>query len=379
MGLETWAVEGVVGCIAAVATEQEAAKVLGVKAPLFAPLVTPALGPSLCSAPQSPFPQSPFLIHPFARPHGSVGGLTTRGYNPNLENPALGQDFIDNEAVTREIAARYFELKNGVPATAPPPMTAPATISLPKPDATPTKPKPPPPEQQKSGFQGTQRAAETTAMGHNNNNNNNNNKQGNSSRGKARGGKFDLGAELMAAQGASGRLGFVAPCRQVCACQAVEHALVGNCRSCGKIICVQEGLGPCSFCGVEYTGKLGAKPPPPPLPPVAEAAVRAEEEEREHEGDAADEAGVDAATAKAIEAKDRLVHFDRTSMQRTTVIDDQSDYFAIDSNQVRPVAPRGAPWRGSLGGDVTVQRGRGGSHPPRAGRHLWLGPHTSHA
>jgi hypothetical protein len=36
---------------------------------------------------------------------------------------------------------------------------------------------------------------------------------------------------------------------------------------------------------------------------------------------------------KAKEAKDRLVLFDRTSAQRTTVIDDQSDYFAIDSNQ----------------------------------------------
>jgi hypothetical protein len=38
MGLETWAVEGVVGCIAAAATEQEAAKVLRVSAQLLPPL-----------------------------------------------------------------------------------------------------------------------------------------------------------------------------------------------------------------------------------------------------------------------------------------------------------------------------------------------------
>jgi hypothetical protein len=210
----------------------------------------------------------------------------------------------------------------------------PATISLPKPDATKPEP-PPPPREKKSGFQGTQRAAETTSTGNNNSTPGSAGAQANNSRGKARGGlssKFDLGAELMAAQGASGRSGFVAPCRQACACQAVEHALVGNCRSCGKIICVQEGLGPCSFCGVEYTGKLGAKPPPPP--PVADSVAEAAHAQQVGEHDDADkDAAVDAATAKAIEAKDRLVHFDRTSMQRTTVIDDQSDYFSIDTNQ----------------------------------------------
>ena len=40
----------------------------------------------------------------------------------------------------------------------------------------------------------------------------------------------------------------------------------------------------------------------------------------------------DAATKLAIEFKDRLVEFDRNSSKRTVVIDDQSDFFEIDSN-----------------------------------------------
>ena len=27
------------------------------------------------------------------------------------------------------------------------------------------------------------------------------------------------------------------------------HAFVNNCVSCGKIVCAQEGIGPCLFCG----------------------------------------------------------------------------------------------------------------------------------
>lgn len=33
-----------------------------------------------------------------------------------------------------------------------------------------------------------------------------------------------------------------------CECQASKHALVRNCLECGRIICAQEGPGPCLFC-----------------------------------------------------------------------------------------------------------------------------------
>lgn len=40
-----------------------------------------------------------------------------------------------------------------------------------------------------------------------------------------------------------------------------DHALLGNCLACGKIVCAQEGLGPCLYCGAEFQGKLGSRAP----------------------------------------------------------------------------------------------------------------------
>jgi hypothetical protein len=40
--------------------------------------------------------------------------------------------------------------------------------------------------------------------------------------------------------------------RRKCSCMATRHELLAaapNCMNCGKIICVKEGLGPCTFCG----------------------------------------------------------------------------------------------------------------------------------
>lgn len=95
-----------------------------------------------------------------------------------------------------------------------------------------------------------------------------------------------------------------------CNCQASRHKLINNCLGCGKIVCEQEGEGPCNYCGAlvlkegsEYAGLDGMTMPP---------------------------ANDDEAAAQAF--KDRLVEFDRSAAQRTTVIDDQSDYFEIDGN-----------------------------------------------
>ncbi|KAB1199351.1 Activating signal cointegrator 1 [Morella rubra] len=94
-----------------------------------------------------------------------------------------------------------------------------------------------------------------------------------------------------------------------CSCQARRHKLVSNCLSCGKIVCEQEGEGPCSFCGAlvlregsTYAGLDVI------LPPQSDAEAAAE------------------AYAK------RLLEYDRDSAARTTVIDDQSDYYEIEGN-----------------------------------------------
>lgn len=94
-----------------------------------------------------------------------------------------------------------------------------------------------------------------------------------------------------------------------CSCQARRHRLISNCLSCGKIVCEQEGEGPCNFCGAlvlregsTYAG-LDAS-----VVPLSDTEVAAE------------------AYAK------RLVEYDRNSAARTTVIDDQSDYYEIEGN-----------------------------------------------
>ncbi|PIA62666.1 hypothetical protein AQUCO_00200582v1 [Aquilegia coerulea] len=96
---------------------------------------------------------------------------------------------------------------------------------------------------------------------------------------------------------------------QPCSCQARRHRLVSNCLSCGKIVCEQEGEGPCNFCGAlvlkEGSTYAGLDETAIPLS-VAEAAAEA--------------------------FSKRLVEYDRNSAARTTVIDDQSDYYEIDAN-----------------------------------------------
>lgn len=94
-----------------------------------------------------------------------------------------------------------------------------------------------------------------------------------------------------------------------CSCQARRHKLVSNCLSCGKIVCEQEGEGPCSFCGslvLKEGSTYAGLDESLPLQSDAEA------------------------TAEAY-AK-RLVEYDRNSAARTTVIDDQSDYYEIEGN-----------------------------------------------
>ena len=37
--------------------------------------------------------------------------------------------------------------------------------------------------------------------------------------------------------------------RHKCDCLATKHKLISNCVKCGRIVCEQEGSGPCIFCG----------------------------------------------------------------------------------------------------------------------------------
>ncbi|XP_013108761.2 activating signal cointegrator 1 [Stomoxys calcitrans] len=107
--------------------------------------------------------------------------------------------------------------------------------------------------------------------------------------------------------------------RRFCDCQAAQHKLVNNCLSCGRIVCEQEGSGPCLFCGnivctneeqhvLKSAGKKG------------ETLMKTLKEK-----------GGGESLKKALEQRDRLLEYDRNSEKRTTVIDDELDYFEENS------------------------------------------------
>ncbi|XP_040824913.1 activating signal cointegrator 1 [Ochotona curzoniae] len=137
------------------------------------------------------------------------------------------------------------------------------------------------------------------------------------------------------------KLAVLLPGRHPCDCLGQKHKLINNCLVCGRIVCEQEGSGPCLFCGslvctheeqdilqrdsnksqklrkklmagADHSGKID----------ISTQDILPHQESRLKSG-----------LEKAIKHKDKLLEFDRTSIRRTQVIDDESDYFASDSNQ----------------------------------------------
>lgn len=132
------------------------------------------------------------------------------------------------------------------------------------------------------------------------------------------------------------RLTVLIPGRYSCDCLAQKHRLINNCTACGRIVCEQEGSGPCLFCGnlvctkeeqdilqrdSNKSQKLRKK-----LLGGAETNVKMDllphQEMRLKDG-----------LERAMQHRDKLLEYDKTSVRRTHVIDDESDYFSTDSNQ----------------------------------------------
>eukprot|EP00697_Spironema_sp_BW2_P004955 gnl/Spiro4/16696_TR8983_c0_g1_i1.p1 gnl/Spiro4/16696_TR8983_c0_g1~~gnl/Spiro4/16696_TR8983_c0_g1_i1.p1 ORF type:complete len:476 (-),score=121.31 gnl/Spiro4/16696_TR8983_c0_g1_i1:7-1434(-) len=133
------------------------------------------------------------------------------------------------------------------------------------------------------------------------------------------------------------------PGRHPCTCQAQKHPLVTNCLNCGRVVCAQEGAGPCLFCG-HFVGQMpkaerkefkrrlreqeaATNPRPEPIVPQASGvrlppgvSIQRNRAEPTKEEKAA-------ARQKAREDKNKLLHFQQTSARRTTVIDDQADWY----------------------------------------------------
>lgn len=107
--------------------------------------------------------------------------------------------------------------------------------------------------------------------------------------------------------------------RRLCNCEASKHKLINNCVRCGRIVCEQEGSGPCLFCGNLV---------------CTEDELRIIESESNN-GKQLKKTLTDQERPKgweeAIAMRNRLIDYDRMSEKRTTVIDDESDYFRTNS------------------------------------------------
>ncbi|KAJ8664610.1 hypothetical protein QAD02_006272 [Eretmocerus hayati] len=97
--------------------------------------------------------------------------------------------------------------------------------------------------------------------------------------------------------------------RNLCDCEATKHPLVNNCINCGRIVCLSEGPGPCFFCGQEVTYENHPYSTP----------------DLEHKNKNSKQ------TSNSIKLRDKLLDFDKNCASRTSVIDDESDYYQANN------------------------------------------------
>uniref|UniRef100_A0A3Q2QRI9 Activating signal cointegrator 1 n=1 Tax=Fundulus heteroclitus TaxID=8078 RepID=A0A3Q2QRI9_FUNHE len=129
------------------------------------------------------------------------------------------------------------------------------------------------------------------------------------------------------------KLAVLLPGRHACECLAQRHSLINNCLSCGRIVCEQEGSGPCLFCGSLVCTREEQEI-------LQRDSNKSQKLRKKLMGDVGErellphqEAKMKAGLEKAVQHKDKLLEYDRNSVRRTQVLDDESDYFAAESNQ----------------------------------------------
>ncbi|TGO76179.1 hypothetical protein BELL_0170g00040 [Botrytis elliptica] len=147
------------------------------------------------------------------------------------------------------------------------------------------------------------------------------------------------------------------PAKRRCNCIATRHPLLAaapNCLACGKVICVKEGLGPCTFCGADILGK-----------DEIQSMIRTLREERGVEKQRLDASShrraevsrtpapfsapktndMTPAEQKAKEHRDRLLGFQAQNAKRTTVRDEAADF---DTSLAASVAVGGGSGMGGM-------------------------------
>ncbi|XP_031633586.1 activating signal cointegrator 1 [Contarinia nasturtii] len=107
--------------------------------------------------------------------------------------------------------------------------------------------------------------------------------------------------------------------RHSCNCEASKHKLINNCIQCGRIVCDQEGSGPCLYCGnLVCTDD-------------EQRIIESSSQTGENLKNSLLKQGRPKGWEEALAMRNRLLDYDRTSEKRTTVIDDESDYFRTNS------------------------------------------------
>ncbi|XP_028812545.1 activating signal cointegrator 1 isoform X2 [Denticeps clupeoides] len=129
------------------------------------------------------------------------------------------------------------------------------------------------------------------------------------------------------------RLTVLLPGRHACDCLAQKHKLVSNCMACGRIVCEQEGSGPCLFCGSLVCTKEEMEVLQRDSNKSQKLRKKLMGENVERDYLPRQEALLKAGLEKAVQHKDKLLEFDKNSVCRTQVLDDEADYFATHSNQ----------------------------------------------
>ncbi|KAF8364015.1 trip-4 [Pristionchus pacificus] len=123
------------------------------------------------------------------------------------------------------------------------------------------------------------------------------------------------------------------PGRHPCSCQARIHDLIRNCMGCGKIVCTQEGSGPCFFCRTLVCTKEQREV-------LSRNSRQSKELYKQLTGEEMPEGGLNqlslASIASgmqgAIDFANTLLKADQNSEARTRVNDLDSDFANIDSN-----------------------------------------------
>jgi len=119
----------------------------------------------------------------------------------------------------------------------------------------------------------------------------------------------------------------VARHRKKCDCLGTEHSVLTNCLGCGRIICSVENIGPCFFCGEMISKDDIMKQQQPQNPSTATSgsgntSVTSQQTDED----------LSMMQKAAVDHKNKLIEMDRNGQQRTTVIDDQTDYYESDRN-----------------------------------------------